>query len=84
MESVGSQNTGQLSRPRRLVNGQCRLLAWRPFNNLMAAPKTHFSADRVPLCVDLDGTLIRTDTMWEAMVWLLKHNPLNPPPTGTG
>jgi len=42
----------------------------------MAAPKTHSSADRVPLCVDLDGTLIRTDTMWEAMVWLLKHNPL--------
>ncbi|MCU0771292.1 MAG: haloacid dehalogenase-like hydrolase [Verrucomicrobia bacterium] len=31
----------------------------------------------VPLCVDLDGTLIGTDTMWEAMLWLVKCNPLN-------
>lgn len=30
----------------------------------------------IPLCVDLDGTLIRTDTMWEAMRWLVKRNPL--------
>jgi hypothetical protein len=26
--------------------------------------------------VDLDGTLIGTDTMWTAMRWLLKRNPL--------
>lgn len=26
-----------------------------------------------PLCVDLDGTLVATDTLWESVVWLLKH-----------
>jgi hypothetical protein len=31
---------------------------------------------QVPLCVDLDGTLIRTDTMWESIRWLVKRNPL--------
>jgi 4-hydroxybenzoate polyprenyltransferase len=30
----------------------------------------------VPLCVDLDGTLLRTDMVWESLVRLLKHNPL--------
>jgi phosphoserine phosphatase len=30
----------------------------------------------VPLCVDLDGTLIRTDVFWESTVLLLKRNPL--------
>ncbi len=30
----------------------------------------------VPLCVDLDGTLIRTDVLWESMMLLLRHNPL--------
>jgi hypothetical protein len=30
----------------------------------------------IPLCVDLDGTLIGTDTMWEAMLWLVRRNPL--------
>lgn len=28
------------------------------------------------MCIDLDGTLIRTDTMWECMRWLAKRNPL--------
>ncbi len=32
--------------------------------------------DLVPLCVDLDGTLIKTDLMCESMVRLLKRNPL--------
>ena len=31
---------------------------------------------RVPLCVDLDGTLIKTDLLWESLVRLLRHNPL--------
>jgi 4-hydroxybenzoate polyprenyltransferase/phosphoserine phosphatase len=31
----------------------------------------------VPLCVDLDGTLIRTDMLWESLVRLLKRNPLH-------
>ena len=30
----------------------------------------------VPLCVDLDGTLIYTDLVWESLVRLLRHNPL--------
>ncbi|MDB6020457.1 MAG: UbiA prenyltransferase [Pedosphaera sp.] len=30
----------------------------------------------IPLCVDLDGTLIKTDVLWESMVLLLKRNPL--------
>ena len=29
----------------------------------------------VPLAVDLDGTLIRTDMMWESLVRLLRRNP---------
>ncbi|MEX0653311.1 MAG: UbiA family prenyltransferase [Phycisphaeraceae bacterium] len=28
-----------------------------------------------PLCVDLDGTLVATDTVWEAMLQLLRHKP---------
>src|SRR5262245_47553526 len=30
----------------------------------------------VPLCIDLDGTLIRTDLTWETLVGLLRHNPI--------
>ncbi len=30
----------------------------------------------LPLCVDLDGTLLRTDTTWEAFVALVRSNPL--------
>ena len=30
----------------------------------------------VPLCVDLDGTLIKTDLVWESLMRLLKNNPL--------
>src|ERR1700691_136334 len=29
----------------------------------------------VPLCVDLDGTLIKTDVLWESLMQLLKRNP---------
>lgn len=31
----------------------------------------------LPLCVDLDGTLVKTDTLWESVLLLLKQNPLN-------
>jgi 4-hydroxybenzoate polyprenyltransferase/phosphoserine phosphatase len=31
---------------------------------------------QVPLAVDLDGTLIRTDMLWESLVRLLRRNPL--------
>jgi 4-hydroxybenzoate polyprenyltransferase/phosphoserine phosphatase len=32
---------------------------------------------RPPLCVDLDGTLIRTDLLLESLLTLIKRNPLN-------
>ncbi len=30
----------------------------------------------LPLCVDLDGTLVKTDCLWESLVALLRQNPL--------
>ncbi len=33
--------------------------------------------DPAPLCVDLDGTLIRTDILWESVLLLIKKNPLS-------
>jgi 4-hydroxybenzoate polyprenyltransferase len=29
----------------------------------------------VPLCVDLDGTLVRSDTLWESLLLLLRRHP---------
>src|SRR3954467_264118 len=37
----------------------------------LAAP----GATDVPLCVDLDGTLVCTDTLWEGLVLLLRTRP---------
>ncbi|HEX2055047.1 MAG TPA: UbiA family prenyltransferase [Nitrospiraceae bacterium] len=37
---------------------------------------TSWSTRRVPLCVDLDGTLIKTDLVWESVLALLKKYPL--------
>ena len=31
----------------------------------------------IPLCIDLDGTLIRSDLMVESALGLMRHNPLN-------
>jgi phosphoserine phosphatase len=31
----------------------------------------------IPLCVDLDGTLILSDLLWEAQMQMLKRNPLS-------
>ena len=33
-------------------------------------------ASHPTLCVDLDGTLIKSDLLWEGVVALLKSNPL--------
>lgn len=33
------------------------------------------ASSRVPLCVDLDGTLVRTDTLWETLIARLKTRP---------
>ncbi|MGA2788679.1 MAG: apolipoprotein N-acyltransferase [Verrucomicrobiota bacterium] len=38
-------------------------------------PPTDAPANPVPLCVDLDGTLIRTDLLWESLARLLRRNP---------
>lgn len=39
-----------------------------------AAPE---ASQDVPICVDLDGTLVRTDTLVESALLLLKQNPLS-------
>ena len=39
-------------------------------------PTESHSPTQIPLAVDLDGTLIRTDMMWESLVRLLRRNPL--------
>lgn len=41
----------------------------------MASPVAVQNAP-VPLCVDLDGTVIRSDMLWESMARLLRRNPL--------
>jgi 4-hydroxybenzoate polyprenyltransferase len=38
--------------------------------------KTHNQNDEIPLCVDLDGTLVNTDTLVESAVLLAKQNVL--------
>jgi 4-hydroxybenzoate polyprenyltransferase/phosphoserine phosphatase len=40
------------------------------------AVATSSQTSSIPLCVDLDGTLIRTDLLWESLMQLLKQNPL--------
>ena len=41
-------------------------------------PNTEPVEDRaVPLCVDLDGTVIRSDLLWEGLVRFCRRNPLN-------
>jgi 4-hydroxybenzoate polyprenyltransferase len=41
-----------------------------------AAGATQAAADAVPLCIDLDGTLIRSDMLVESALQLLRANPL--------
>jgi 4-hydroxybenzoate polyprenyltransferase len=43
-------------------------------SSVISIPSQHLR--RVPLCVDLDGTLIKTDLLWEALLLLLKRQPL--------
>lgn len=46
----------------------------------ITSPKPHSSGNitstEPPLCIDLDGTLNRTDTLHEQIVWLAFHRPL--------
>jgi 4-hydroxybenzoate polyprenyltransferase/phosphoglycolate phosphatase-like HAD superfamily hydrolase len=39
-------------------------------------PAAPAASREVPLCVDLDGTLVKTDCLWEAAVQILFHHPL--------
>ena len=34
------------------------------------------NTETIPLCVDLDGTLVKTNLLWESMLQLVKRNPL--------
>jgi 4-hydroxybenzoate polyprenyltransferase/phosphoserine phosphatase len=38
-------------------------------------PPVAAESKTVPLCVDLDGTVIQTDLLWESLVRLLRRNP---------
>ncbi len=42
----------------------------------MSPPPDTTTPQPVPLCVDLDGTLIRTDVTWVSILRLLNRNPL--------
>ena len=42
----------------------------------MSTIGTSANESSVPLCVDMDGTLIRTDIIWESIARLLKKKPL--------
>ena len=42
----------------------------------MKAENSGSPADLVPLCMDLDGTLLKTDLLFESLLVLLSHNPL--------
>ncbi len=44
------------------------MLQQQTMNPISGNPKT-------PICVDLDGTFVRTDTLWETIFQLLKINP---------
>lgn len=42
----------------------------------MLATNENLRDNQIPLVVDMDGTLIRTDMTWESFVRLLRRNPL--------
>ena len=42
----------------------------------LAATFSHASALSRPLCVDLDGTLVTTDTLWENVLVLIRRRPV--------
>ncbi|HEX5398170.1 MAG TPA: hypothetical protein VFY06_03885, partial [Verrucomicrobiae bacterium] len=40
-------------------------------------PETPPPENQIPLVVDLDGTLIKTDMLWESIARLLRRNPFS-------
>lgn len=60
----------------RLVNGKQTRLTYEPLRSIDMPPNATSSQEiSVPLCVDLDGTLIRTDVLRVSILLLLKRNP---------
>ena len=43
----------------------------------MPQPSDAPPASQIPLVVDLDGTLIKTDLLWESLARLLRRNPFS-------
>ena len=44
---------------------------------MIAKSKNDTTTDLIPLCVDLDGTLVKSDTLWEALFVMLRRRPLD-------
>src|SRR6266853_6163537 len=42
--------------------------------SLRARMETELQQSQIPLCVDLDGTLVRSDTLWESLLLLLRRD----------
>ena len=64
---------------RRLVHQhrhQDGAVAVLPVGGTIRSISTMADNSNVPLVVDLDGTLIRTDLLWESLARLLRRNPL--------
>src|SRR5947208_4983349 len=43
----------------------------------MPLPDDHISSQELPLCVDLDNTLLQTDHLYEGLVLLVKRAPFS-------
>jgi apolipoprotein N-acyltransferase len=48
----------------------------QPLINFMPQSPDASSENQIPLCVDLDGTVIKTDLLWESLARLLRRHPL--------
>ena len=64
-------NSGPAPASEGIGDGLSRFYARSPEAPLDAADFEPAATDMLPLCVDLDGTLIRTDTLMEGMIALL-------------
>src|SRR5579859_326780 len=63
-------------RPHKFKTGQQINLAARRDKRLIKFMPQSPAEKPIPLVVDLDGTLIKTDLMWESLKRLLRPNPL--------
>lgn len=59
---------------RRIQIGIRMRILYAVYRMMKKAPKRR---KQVPLCVDLDGTLVQTDTLLESMLLLLKKQPMS-------